>query len=274
MAERRMFAKSIVLSDAFLDMPLSARCLYFTFGMLADDDGFVGNPKSVMRQCGASEDDIRVLISKKFILVFETGVIVIKHWRMNNYLRNDRHNSTTYLEEFGTLGIDNKGAYTQNPVKMERLPSGIPCANQVVDKRYTQVSIGKDSIEKSINTLVEKNSTLHEEIISYLNEKTGKHYRANSKSTVRHINGRLKDGYTVDDFKKIIDIKTKQWLNDSRMSSYLRPETLFCAEHFESYLNECDSVKDTYYEDLSRRLAEETDKRAASISEEDYDEFM
>lgn len=127
---------------------------------------------------------------------------------------------------------------------------------------------------KSINTLVEKNSTLHEEIISYLNEKTGKHYRANSKSTVRHINGRLKDGYTVDDFKKIIDTKTKQWLNDKRMSSYLRPETLFCAEHFESYLNECDSVKDTYYEDLSRRLAEETDKRAASISEEDYDEFM
>ena len=149
MAERRMFAKSIVLSDAFLDMPMSARCLYFTLGMLADDDGFIGSPKSIMRQCGASEDDMKVLIAKKFILNFETGVIVIKHWRMNNYLRNDRHNTTTYLEEYNTLGIDNKGAYTQNIEKMEQLPLGIPSVNQVVDERYTQDSIGKDSIGKN-----------------------------------------------------------------------------------------------------------------------------
>ena len=109
MAERRMFAKSIVLSDAFLDMPLSARCLYFTLGMLADDDGFVGSPKAIMRQCGASQDDMVVLLQKRFILAFESGVIVIKHWRMNNYLQNDRKKDTTYLEELATLDIDNKG---------------------------------------------------------------------------------------------------------------------------------------------------------------------
>ena len=143
MAERRMFSKSIVLSDAFLDMPLSARCLYFTLGMLADDDGFVGNPKSIMRQCGASQDDMLVLLQKRYLLGFDSGVIVIKHWRMNNYLRNDRYHTTTYLEEKDELTIDERGAYTEK-VKNDDL--GIPCGNQVVDKRYTEDSIGKDSI--------------------------------------------------------------------------------------------------------------------------------
>ena len=113
MAERRMCAKSIVLSDAFLDMPLSARCLYFTLGMLADDDGFIGSPKAIMRQCGASQDDMIILLQKRFILSFESGVIVIKHWRLNNYLKSDRHKDTTYVEEKAELTLDEKGAYTE-----------------------------------------------------------------------------------------------------------------------------------------------------------------
>ena len=113
MAERRMFAKSIVLSDAFLDMPLSARCLYFTFGMFADDDGFVGSPKAIMRQCGASQDDLLSLLQKRFVLGFDSGVIVIKHWRINNYLQNDRKKGTTYIEELEQLDFDKKGAYTE-----------------------------------------------------------------------------------------------------------------------------------------------------------------
>ena len=113
MAERRMFAKSIVLSDAFLDMPLSARCLYFTLGMLADDDGFIGNPKAIMRQCGASQDDMIILLQKRYILSFESGVIVIKHWRLNNYLKSDRYKGTTYVEEKAELAFDEKGAYTE-----------------------------------------------------------------------------------------------------------------------------------------------------------------
>lgn len=114
MAERRMFAKTIVLSDAFLDMPLGARCLYMTMGMLADDDGFVNNPKSIMRQSGATTDDLRILIEKKFIIPFESGVIVIKHWRINNYLQKDRYQETKYIEEKSQLQIDEKGAYTSN----------------------------------------------------------------------------------------------------------------------------------------------------------------
>ena len=140
MAERRMFAKSIVLSDAFLDMPLSARCLYFTLGMLADDDGFVGSPKAIMRQCGASQDDMIVLLQKKYVLEFESGVIVIKHWRMNNYLQSDRKKTTTYIEELSTLSIDEKGAYTRNPKAMY---------TECIQNVYTgKDSIGKDSIVK------------------------------------------------------------------------------------------------------------------------------
>ncbi|MBS6447540.1 MAG: hypothetical protein KH382_08105 [Clostridiales bacterium] len=145
MAERRMFAKTIVLSDAFLDMPLSARCLYFTFGMLADDDGFVNSPKSIMRQSGASNDDLNLLIAKKFILTFDSGVIVIKHWRINNYLRNDRYKETTYLEEKNALVIKENGVYDAGiPNGIPAVyPSGIPSIGK---DRLDKVSIGKDSI--------------------------------------------------------------------------------------------------------------------------------
>ena len=150
MAERRMFAKTIVLSDAFLDMPLSARCLYFTLGMFADDDGFVNAPKAIMRQCGASEDDLKLLIAKKFIIIFESGVIVIKHWRINNYLRNDRYQETKYSDEKTLLSINQNGAYTlsEHSEEIPGIPnSGIP--NSVdTQNRLGKDSIGKDSIGK------------------------------------------------------------------------------------------------------------------------------
>ena len=133
MAERRMFAKTIVLSDAFLDMPLSARCLYFTLGMLADDDGFVNSPKSIMRQAGASTDDLNLLYAKRFILKFDSGVIVIKHWRIHNYIQKDRYKESKYIEEKATLMIDPNGAYTE-------------CI-QDVSTLDTQVRLGKDRLE-------------------------------------------------------------------------------------------------------------------------------
>ena len=135
MAERRMFAKTIVLSDSFLDMPLSARCLYFTLGMVADDDGFVNNPKSIMRQCGAQEDDMKILLAKNFLLAFESGVIVIKHWRINNYLQKDRYNATKYLEEKAMLSVTENGSYHKE--------NGMYTQNV-----YTQESIGKYRLDK------------------------------------------------------------------------------------------------------------------------------
>ena len=129
-----MFAKTIVTSDAFLDMPLSARCLYFTLGMFADDDGFVNNPKSIMRQVGASPDDLNLLLVKRFILTFDSGVIVIKHWRIHNYIAKDRYKETKYIEEKSSLMLDEKGAYTE-------------CIQDVY-RMDTQVSKGKDSLDK------------------------------------------------------------------------------------------------------------------------------
>lgn len=140
MAERRMFAKTIVLSDAFLDMPLSARCLYFTLGMFADDDGFVNSPKGIMRQAGCSEDDLKVLLAKKFVLAFDTGVIVIKHWQINNYLRNDRYSETKYLEEKSTLAVDENGAYTMSGIPNNGIPS-------IGEDRIVQDSINTTSFD-------------------------------------------------------------------------------------------------------------------------------
>ena len=153
MAEKRMFAKSIVLTDAFLDMPMSARCLYFTLGMLADDDGFVGSPKSIMRQCGASKDDLAVLLSKRFVLGFDSGVIVIKHWRINNYLRNDRYIPTNYQDEYSLLVEDQNGAYTEANKQLSA--NGIPMVYQMDTNGIPTVYPDKNSIEENS---IDKNS--------------------------------------------------------------------------------------------------------------------
>lgn len=225
-AERRMFAKTIVLSDAFLDMPMGARCLYMTLGMVADDDGFVNSPKSVMRQIGASEDDMKILLAKRYILLFEDGVIVIKHWRINNYLQKDRYKETVYLEDKDRLTIDQNGAYTMTEK---------PCIHSsVYTPVYTQDRIGKDSIDK-VSTNILSDSVA--EVISYLNEKAGTKYRANAKGTSKHVEARLNDGYSVDDLKKVIDNKVADW-KGTNMEQYLRPETLFSQSHTESYLNQ------------------------------------
>lgn len=125
MAQKRMFTMKIVDSDAFLDMPLSTQCLYFHLNMRADDDGFVGNPKRIQRTIGATDDDLKLLIAKRFVLVFENGVIVIKHWRMHNTLQSDRYTPTAYVDEKNMLGMKQNKAYTfkageENPA----LPEG------------------------------------------------------------------------------------------------------------------------------------------------------
>lgn len=111
MADRRMFSKSIIDSDLFLDMPQSAQCLYFHLGMRADDDGFVNSPKKIQRIIGASNDDFKLLIAKQFVIPFESGVVVIKHWRIHNYIQKDRYKPTIHQEEKQTLFLDKSGSY-------------------------------------------------------------------------------------------------------------------------------------------------------------------
>ena len=124
MAQKRMFTMKIVDSDAFLDMPATTQCLYFHLNMRADDDGFIGNPKRIMKITGASDDDLRLLIAKRFVLTFEDGVIVIKHWRMHNTLSRDQYAETSYTDEKKMLLLKDNGSYSLtggNPIDDTRL---------------------------------------------------------------------------------------------------------------------------------------------------------
>ena len=146
MAERRMFAKTIIDSDAFLDMPVTARLLYYDLSMRADDDGFVNSPKKIMRMVGASQDDLTLLAAKKFIIPFESGVVVIKHWFIHNYIRKDTYNETNYKAEKEMLALDENKAYT------------LPSTNRgrAVDEPSTQVRLGKVNKEKDITNVISK----------------------------------------------------------------------------------------------------------------------
>lgn len=121
MANRRMFAKTIIDSDDFLDMPLSTQALYFHLSMRADDDGFINNSKKISRMIGASSDEMTVLIGKKFVIAFDDGIIVIKHWRMHNYIQKDRYTPTVYKEKMELLGIKENNGYT---LDTERIQNG------------------------------------------------------------------------------------------------------------------------------------------------------
>ena len=160
-AERRMFAKTIIDSDAFLDMPLSSQALYFHLSMRADDDGFINNPKKIQRMVGCGDDDLKLLMAKKFILVFESGVIVIKHWKIHNYIRNDRYKPTLYQEEKAMLTDKESKAYTFSTNVLEPNENvGIPNDNQPVYQMDTQVRLGKDRlvvVQKKIHDYYENN---------------------------------------------------------------------------------------------------------------------
>lgn len=156
MAEKRMFSKKITNSDAFLDMPLSAQCLYFHLNMEADDDGFVNNPKKTMRFIGANEDDMKLLITKRFVLVFESGVIVIKHWRMNNTLKSDRYKPTDYQEEFALLGLKTNKSYTWKQIGSKMVPQNRLDKNRL-DKKSIESEIKIKEQNKQIKEVNKRN---------------------------------------------------------------------------------------------------------------------
>ena len=228
MAERRMFAKTIIDSDAFLDMPLSTQALYFHLSMRADDDGFLNNAKKIQRMIGCSDDDLRLLFAKNFVIPFESGVVVIKHWKIHNYIRSDRYKATVYTEEKELLQTKENGAYTL----------GIPNVYQLGYQMDTQDRRGKDSTDKD-NIHCPAEAEPHpdyKEIIDYLNEATGASFKATTKKTVSLIKARFNEGFTTDDFKTVISKKVSEWTG-TEMQKYLRPETLFGTK-FEGYLNQ------------------------------------
>lgn len=149
MAERRMFAKTIIDSDAFLEMPMSARLLYYDLSMRADDDGFNNSPIKVMRSIGATRDDLNILIARKFIIPFDNGVVVIKHWRIHNYIRKDTYNETPYKEQKAMLEFDENNAYRKiDGDEMPLIDAPSTIRGRSVDDPWTQDRLGKDSIVK------------------------------------------------------------------------------------------------------------------------------
>ena len=139
MAKKRMFNVDIVGSDAFLDLPHTAQALYFQLGMRADDDGFVGNPKTIQRIAGTKASDLELLVKKRFLLQFPSGVVVIKHWKINNQIQKDRYMPTVYTEEYQSLYIKDNKAYTE-------MDKG--CI-QSVSEMDTQISIDKNRLDKN-----------------------------------------------------------------------------------------------------------------------------
>lgn len=146
MAQRRMFSKHILDSDAFMDMPMTSQLLYMHLAIRADDDGFVDSPKKIIRMIGSQDDDYKILIAKRFVIPFESGICVIKHWLIHNYIQKDRYSETVYIDEKNTLEIKDNGVYTQ-------------CIHDV-SSLDSQVRLGKDSIGKV--SIVESKSTYGE----------------------------------------------------------------------------------------------------------------
>ena len=167
MAERRMFAKTIIDSDLFLDMSLSTQSLYFHLSMRADDEGFINNPKKIQRMIGAGDDELKILIAKSFIIPFASGICVIKHWKIHNFIRTDRYKETFYLNEKEQLNCTDSKVYELKNIEVFNTNiTGIPNGNQKdttgipdVNQMDTQVRLGKARLGKvSLDTIGQKNS--------------------------------------------------------------------------------------------------------------------
>lgn len=260
MAERRMMSKSIVKSDTFLDMPATTQNLYFHMLLDADDDGFINAPKSIMRMIGAKDDDMKVLTAKQFVIPFESGVVVIKDWKIHNYIQNDRYKPST-LPERDLLNIQKDKTYT---LKSDVSSMDTKCIQSVSigkdrlgkvrlgEDRIGKDRVGKDSIDILCHVSHDDVDKSHFEIIEYLNLKIGSKFKPTTKPYVQAIRSRLKEGYTVDDFKTVIDKKCREW-KGTKLEKYLTPKTLFAPSHFDTYLNSNEMAAMT---DTERKVAE------------------
>lgn len=293
-----MFDLEIINQDSFLDLPMEAKALYFLLGMNADDEGFV-SPRKILRLYGGTDDSVRLLIGKEFIIPFKSGVVVITDWKRNNYLDRNRIKETIYLEEKSQLLYNeksekyelttssltnvkqmlNQNSIEENSIDIYRdkkLQENEEESGQRVDKFPPKIEIKKDidielikedndedkkgtkclteyrdksieyrdkNVDKEIYSSAKaEQCILYKEIIDYLNSKTGASYKYTTKKTKDLIKARFNEGFTLENFKTVIDKKSAEWINDENMSKYLRPETLFGTK-FEGYLNQNDGFK-------------------------------
>ena len=278
MAERRMMAKSVIDTDAFLDMPASTQSLYFHMLLRADDDGFIASPKGILRIIGASDDDLKLLLAKQYLFRFESGVVVIKDWKIHNYIKSDRYKPSMHPER-ELLTITANKEYTlinsdADEVEPKCIQSGTKMEPECIQNgTIGKVRLGKVRLGKN-NTLSSKHD-FAEEIIQYLNMRTGAKYKSSTSKTKQLINARVNEGFTLDDFKTVIDKKCVEWCG-TEFEKFLRPNTLFGTK-FESYLNQhvvkpktkksdaIDAVKDLYMKYGGDNYEQETTDSESTI---------
>ena len=228
MPNRRMFSLKIVDTDAFLEMPQTSQLLYFHLCMRADDDGFVSNPKKISKMISSGDDDMKVLTIKRFIIPFESGVIVIKHWRMHNLIRSDRYTETNYLKEKSKLTIKKNGSYTEiNKTKQDVIPNGNQMATQ---DRLGKDRLGKDSKISSKEDTAKPTSYGNEDInkvISFLKEKLGgspdgtiKQNRQFANLLLKRIKKEYPDKDAPDVICSLIEIAMKDQFHAKNATSF------------------------------------------------------
>ena len=184
MAERRMFTKKVTDSDSFIELSSSAQALYFHLNQGADDDGFNNQIQNAMFKSHSTIDDLKVLMMKNFIIRFESGVIVIKHWRLHNTLRKDRYTPTNFQEEFKLLGLKDNGSYTLNNDGCQLVANWLP-----------QDSIDKNSIDK--NSIDKNKEDIYETIQTF---------KSNLTPTDYEMINEVIDKYTLEQFEEAIEI--------------------------------------------------------------------
>jgi len=202
-SEKRMFSKQIVESDAFLDMPLSTQALYFHLGMAADDDGFINAPKRIQRGIGSSDDDLKLLITKNFVIPFETGVVVIKHWLINNYIRKDRKRDTAYPEEMSKLAIKDNGAYRLATDR--QLTGNCPASGSVDKNSIDKYKLSSSSKGGKVNLL---KMMTDDEISALFSTYEDADYLIDAVED--DINRKLKGAEIYDAFRYVIGYATKK----------------------------------------------------------------
>ena len=259
MAQKRMFDKVVTTSDDFLELSAEAQCLYFHMGMLADDDGLAKNYISYMKLIGATNEDLQSLIDKSFIYKFDSDVIAIKHWKINNTVRNDRYRPTIFQNEFSRLDIADNNEYIMLDTNGILDGNQMDTKNSIDKNSKDKINKEKNSLEKKReekNNIVEKreditilsaNDVIVKDAIDYLNRKINSSYNWENNDIKKLINRWIEKGYKILDFQIVIDKKYDEW-KDSKMVVHLNPYTLF-GDKFENYYNQ--PVKKKTLNDIS-----------------------
>ena len=279
-----MFTMKIVDTDAFLDMPLSTQCLYFHLNMRADDDGFIGNPKRIEKIIGANDDDLKLLIAKRFVILFDDGVIVIKHWRMHNTLSRDRYIETSYTDEKKKLLLKDNGSYSLtngnsiDDTKLIERSNRQTQNRRKIDVQKTHSDIDKDidsdkeldkDKEKDINDLIVSKDTIRQTDVQRIIDEwnTLEEFGINpvkrmTSKREQAVKARIRQNHMDDILEAIENIRHSSFLQGQNKEGwmitfdwFLKPGNF--AKVFEgNYLDKSGNKPQSYMEKIQNRVSE------------------